>query len=455
MSTENLSTLSAQHARREDESIVDAEVAKLMFKEDRGRFRSPETKSRPDTPIFRRRQPSPRKSLSPIDEMDEIYYQRARPRATAPSQSEHTVFVPGLGNLIPVPKYNMKDIAKWIEKYEYISRANDWSKADMFQRLYTAFDGTPHLEYFIRLMNKKKSDGKRIIIDWDTAKKAFLKRKPENEALINAETIYQIKQQADEDAVDYITRKENLLAEIKPNLPEEFIVPQIVPGLRTELYDDIMKSSIKETIKTVDELVNRIIPIEQLVRTLEQRATRSKNKRLIRQVEFDDEAIVYGSTDLNPYGQKEDKRFNYVQSQFKAIRQILANQNRNDYSPRNNYSNGNDYQPRNQYQQRSDYQPRGGYQRRNWRPRFFRNSYQRPNPNVPAIETQPPDIQPLAIENKEDNSDKTNVKRDIEGRPECYYCHDYGHFSRECPKKRNMQNFSRNYRSGNFRRGAR
>ena len=460
MSTENLSTLSAQHAKREDESLIDSEVAKILLRDDNARSKSPERKSRPPTPMFRQRQQSPRRSMSPVDEIDEIYYQRTRP--TAPTQSDHTVFVPGLGNLIPVPKYNMKDIAKWIEKYEYISKANDWKKTDMFQRLYTAFDGTPHLEYFIRLMKKQKSDGRKVITDWDSAKLAFLKRKPENETLINAEAIYQIKQLPEEDVVDYISKKENLLTEIKPKLPEEFIVQQIVPGLRIELYDKIMNSSLKDPIKTVDDLVNRAISMEQIVRSLEQREARSRPRKAIRFSNTDEEALISGMDELNIQSQTGNKK---VLNELKSIKQMFINRNpnnRNNFINPQNYYNpqrfnnpqNNNYQQRFNNPWRGQNNYRGTNQRGNWGQNYNRNNYGNPNINVPAIEPKPTIEQSQAIEAKPQKSDSTNVKRDIEGRPQCYICHQYGHISRDCPARQTQPRYRRNYQSGNAQLGT-
>ena len=57
-----------------------------------------------------------------------------------------------INNLITVPEYDMNNIEKWVKKYEFASRANNWTDDIMFNRLYQAFEKTQHVDYFFRIM---------------------------------------------------------------------------------------------------------------------------------------------------------------------------------------------------------------------------------------------------------------------------------------------------------------
>ena len=267
-------------------------------------------------------------------------------------------------------------------------------------------------------MKKLNPDGSRYIHSWETAKRAFRKRKPENETLINAETIYSIKQKPDEDVADYVTKKENLLTEIKPSLPEEFIVSQIVQGLRTDLYDRIMNSSIDEPIKTVDDLINRAIPLEQLVRSLKQRDPQYGTRKHNKKVDFINET----STDSQEIDKMQD-----MSNHLKDIKRMLSS---------NYYNQGQSRYPRNNWQ-RNNYAPRNQ------------------TLNSPTTDIVP-NTQQLAIEPSQNTHDRTNVQRDTEGRPQCFNCKEYGHFARQCRRRRqSRRSFSPAPVQGNESAGTR
>ena len=280
ISTDNLSTISAIHAQRDDESIIlkDTETRKEQPL-------TPENK----IPFYRPYQSSSTAGPSSkwndelrfrADNYDSFPYPNIAARYM--KQVAPNYIIPTLGGHTSTPKYDVNDIGKWLELYEYIGNANEWNEETKFNRLFQAFDNTPHLDYFLRLMRNK------IITNWQNAKEAFLKRCSDTESLINFERIYQRKQQPNEDAVNYITSKEALLNKIKPQLPEEYIVSQIVFGFRNDIYDNIITSSIDCPIKTVDELINRVVPIEQIVLAIEKRTGKRGEKRIQKTVDFND-----------------------------------------------------------------------------------------------------------------------------------------------------------------------
>ena len=283
----------------------------------------------------------------------------------------------------------------------------DWNEQTRFNRLFQSFEGTPHLEYFLRLMRNK------LITNWSNAKAVLLKRCSDPESLINTERIYQRKQAQNEDVCSYITFKESLLSKIKPSLPEEYIVSQIVPGLKDEIYSRVMASSMDNPIRSVDELINRCVPIEQLVQSIEKREE-NKNKRVGKRVEFED--TKYNPNDRNRF--RADPTSKYINNQLQDLRKMVTDlkfMSRRDNWQRNTNPNPNNF--------RRNFDRSPSVDRR-----FPNNNFPRPikgNRELPAIEA-PPGAQ----------KDTTNVQRDTEGRAKCYNCQAYGHFARSCPKPR-------------------
>ena len=405
-STDNLSTLSATHARRDDESLIDSEVRKYLQDKPEPPVTTHPFKPRADTPPPKTRPNSPIR-FTPTT--DEIYY--TRPTAPpASDQDEHmrNIIIPHVGSYISVPKFNLTDISKWLEIYEYVSAANSWNDQTKFNRLYQAFENTPHLEYFLRLMRNRK------ITDWKNAKQVFLLRRSEPDTLINTESIYQRRQKVNENVGDYIIFQESQLAKIKPQLPEAFIVSQIVRGLKTEIYSRIMASSIESPIETVDELINRAIAMEQLVNSIEEREEIQRSRRYPKKVEFEEKPPVQNLNVIKSPNPNNEPSIQYLNNQLRDIKRSLNDIKFNRFQ--SNFSRNN-FGPQNQY-----------------RPNNFNESrnYQQPTPAI----NQPPIRQAITQgQNTDLNRDTTNVQRNTTGQPKCFNCQRFGHFARDCPKK--------------------
>src|SRR6266571_7198731 len=148
--TDNISTLSARHAQRDDQSQIGHEKAEATADEQRYVDLDKSFRPRPPTP------PLPRSFEEELSE-DSMHPRRSYPSFNA-------------GSAVSVPKYDLQNISRWAELYEFISKANGWDETTKFNRLFQAFEGTPHLDYFLRLMRTRQ------INSWPTARAVFLRR---------------------------------------------------------------------------------------------------------------------------------------------------------------------------------------------------------------------------------------------------------------------------------------
>jgi hypothetical protein len=418
---DNLSTVSAHRARRDDESLIDSEIKQLTEEKplDPIGFQRPKAgfagvRPRPATPL---------RANTPTTDIDELYYTKP----TAPTFETNpfkTYIFPPTGSYVPLPKYTLTDVSRWLEHYEIACTANRFDDITKFNRLYQAFESTPHLEYYLRLIRTKR------IFDWNSAKQVLLLRKPEPEFLINTESIYQRRQLQEEDVATFITVKEAMFAKINDSLPldsclpEEFIVSQIVPGFRQNIYTKIMASSLESPIKTIDELFNRAILVEKLVKSIERREEILRLKKPTKRVEFEENNdYTEGFGKINPSGGGDihnnptiKQMNNQLRDIRKALNDLKIDRNRPNY--RNNFRFDRNRYPGNQYQDTNFNSPHTQTQNNN---------------STRAIEPGPSNQnQILAIENNNNNG--TNVQRDLNSNVRCYNCQQYGHFARDCKR---------------------
>jgi hypothetical protein len=422
--SDNLSTVSASVAPKIDELVGDREFKEMMHQSiSADRINSP-------APYLR--------TPSPTDyKMNETLYRPSAPSPTVTqdfnAQQKSTpgrqYYMSPIGAIIPVPKYDIHDIPRWIDLYEFIANANNFDDRTKFNRLIQSFEGTASIEYYLRLMR----DG--IITNWVNAKETFLKRQAEPDSIVNTEAIYMKKQQPNEKVSDYIRDKETELNKIKPKLPEQFIVSQIIHGLKDDIYERIMTSMMDTPIKTVDELFNKAINVEVFVTSFEKRSSNNFNKRPNKKVEFEEPLQRndrrYNRNDYRrqSWDNKTDQTLNYLTKSIRDIRDVMSGMNIGN--------NSQNFHPRafnNGFQRFNNRRPNyrsNGFQNNNGSNTRFWNNYVQPmneqqissQPNFPAIEQTPP---------ANTSTSNTNVERDTEGKPRCYRCQKFGHFAREC-----------------------
>ena len=320
-STENLSTTSARFAQTDigniDNPIARKYLETRAIQEKDGKDK--ETENKGQVPEHRTGADSTRKFSGVTEiESDPLYY-RPGPSAPTDTSQQRPVVIGHPSFQVPCPKYDLFDVEKWLQIYEHVATANSWSDIEKFNRLFQAFDNTPYMDYYINLTNTHR------IYDWPSAKRVFQYRQSDPKSLINAEAIYQRKQGAEESVAEYIIKKETLFGKIKPTLPEEFVVSQIAQGFKQEIYDKIMTTSLETPIKTVDELINKAISIEQLINSMANRFDIQKPKQTKKHVEFEEDRQSMRSTSQTKSGtdKVEPGLKNVIRSEMQDIKRSL------------------------------------------------------------------------------------------------------------------------------------
>lgn len=399
---DNMSTMSAGLARNEEDSVRNADIR-------RGELEKDTLRNIPSRDPTRISSPTPKAEYPVRFRMPSLDYDELYDRMpTAPPTREERNFADFSPSKVKinVPKYNINDIERWLSHYEQISMANGWNERMKFTQLIQAFDGTPFLDYFIKLMRDHK------IYDWNSAKREFLQRCPERESVMNFQRILERKQRADEDVLQFITSQEAAILRLKTPLPEEFVVMQIIQGLKYDIFKKVMDGDVPTSI---NKLIQKANIVEQKVKTLEEKKFDTKNKRPQRRVGFMEENKVerHNSKESLDYShlQKNDQNYRFINSTLKdikkAINEMRFNPNRRDQRPR--------------------FEANWNYRPVDRRENFGVGAQPRGIPERTVIETPPPP------------RDQTNEVRNTIGEIQCYNCRKFGHFSRNCPKNSRRQ----------------
>lgn len=407
---DNMSTLSAEHALREADSVIGSDHNKPSgVSEDQIKSPPIRTTSRASSPTTKT-EFHPRFRLPSYDYLDDLYA-RLPTAPPAPTDKIQTVYS-SYNHKLKIPKYDAHDIERWIDTYEHICLANNCSEQMKYNQLIYAFEGTPFLDYYIKLIKSKK------IHDWKSAKAEFLQRTPDRDSVVNFQSILQRKQRPDEDVLSYITSQENAIFRLKIDLPENFVVSQINQGFRYDIFKRMMETEMPNTI---NELIQKAVIVEQIVKAVDTRKSEQKFKT--KRVEFKDEYtpsrgnIKNESTNFYEKGQRrEPDNYRFVTNQLKDIRKAINDIKFNSTRPRGqpNYSERDTY---------TSYWNRPNGQS------FSGNGFNQERNREPLVPIEQP-VRP-AIEAPK-SEDQTNVKRNTMGQVQCYNCQKYGHFARQC-----------------------
>ena len=257
-SHDNLSTTSARAANPDVDSL-DSEMDKLFL----GGESAKSTHTRETVPEYNSNRADGRERGDSTSVLTGPTNNDGLPSAPSAVGGPPQVIIRPSLHPIQVPNYNVKDVETWIRMYEMVGLANSWSNNDLYNRLYLAFEKTNQMNYLLKLIEK------RIIYDWPSAKREFLKRKINPSGLTISDEANARVQGIDEGVMDYILAKQALYDRVEPELPPGYVVYQVIKGMLPDLASELFRysKSQEKTLTDVNELLPTAVDFERFCKS--------------------------------------------------------------------------------------------------------------------------------------------------------------------------------------------